>query len=154
MAPYEGDRHRKEKDALNLIIKMKKQNQSSSSGGQIILFVVMPLILALVIMRYRDIQIFAQQNKQVSAVIKIFYPAWKTYDELYPPLPPEQETEAEGTKSGKPGGAEPAAKGGKGSSKYHSKGSTKHGFAQQQGSTPEPEETAPRHMQRGSLLNK
>ena len=85
MAPYEADRHRKEKEALNLIIGMKKEKNSASSGGQIIFFVVMPLILALVIMRFREIQVFAQQNKQVSAVIKMFYPAWKSADDFPPP---------------------------------------------------------------------
>src|SRR5262249_15193873 len=82
MAPYEADRHKKEKDALKLIIGMKKQQETSSSSGQIIFFVVMPLILALVIMRFREIQVFAQQNKQVSAVIKMFYPAWKRADDF------------------------------------------------------------------------
>src|SRR4030095_295671 len=124
MAPYEADRHKKERDALNLIIAMKKQKQTTSSGWQVIFFVVMPLVLALVIMRSREILVFAQQNKQVSAVIKIFYPGWKSADDFPKPVP-RLESETEATKQdahGKEGVAEAPAKSGKGTPR----GSAKH----------------------------
>jgi len=122
MAPYEADRHKKEKDALKLIIGMKKQQETSSSSGQIIFFVVMPLILALVIMRFREIQVFAQQNKQVSAVIKIFYPAWKSADDFPVHVVPAVESNSQKEAQGHSGTAEWPAKSGKGAWK----GSSRH----------------------------
>jgi hypothetical protein len=85
MAPYEGDRFKKEKEALNLIIKMKK-GEKTSHTGEIVFFVILPVVLALGIMRYKDIREFASHSKPISAVIKVFYPAWQEAPEP-PPLP-------------------------------------------------------------------
>lgn len=88
MAPYEGDRFRKEKEALNLIIKMKK-GEKTSHAGEIVFFVILPVVLALCIMRYRDIRDFASHSQPISAVIKVFCPSWQEAPEPGAPAEPD-----------------------------------------------------------------
>ncbi|HEY9870443.1 MAG TPA: hypothetical protein V6D08_14860 [Candidatus Obscuribacterales bacterium] len=130
MAPYEGDRFKKEKEALNLIIKMKK-GEKTSHTGEIVFFVILPVVLALCIMRYRDIQDFARGSKPISAVIKVFYPAWQEAPEPAP-LPGASAERDAGQE-----GAPPA---------------TESTEATKPAAKESPEEIVPRGLKRGNLL--
>jgi hypothetical protein len=85
--PNTGDYIKKERDALDLIIKMRKSNEQKSAGtAEIIVFIVIPIVLALGVMRFREIKDFAAHNKQVSAVIKMVYPQWDEAKDLPAPV--------------------------------------------------------------------
>jgi hypothetical protein len=90
--PNTGDYIRKEREGVDLIIGMhKKTQQNGLPVGELIVFVVLPLVIAGGIWKQKEIKDFAQHNDQVSQVIKMVYPEWKTAAELAPPpLPGDQ----------------------------------------------------------------
>jgi hypothetical protein len=90
--PNTGDYIKKEREGLDLIIKMKRQNeQKTVPVGELIVFIILPLAIAGGIWKQKEIKEYAQQNEQVSQVIKMVYPEWKSAAELAPPpLPMDQ----------------------------------------------------------------
>src|SRR5271163_1226316 len=76
MSPYYGDHIKKEREALNLIIRMKRANQRSHTG-ELIFFIVVPVAMAFAVMHFQDILLFCYKTQWASAAIKVVYPAWK-----------------------------------------------------------------------------
>lgn len=87
-----GDYIKKEREGLDLIIGMHKKNERKAVPiGEFIVFIVVPLAIAGGIWKAKELTEFAQKNEQVSAMIKMVYPQWKSAAELAPPpLPIEQ----------------------------------------------------------------
>ena len=101
---YQGDRVKKEKEALDLIIKMKKKDEGSHSG-ELLFFVVIPLLMAVIVIQFKPILEFARNSKEISAAVKMVYPEWKSAEDLAPPpipLPGEQPGVADSPVPGPP----------------------------------------------------
>lgn len=77
MAPSYGDHIKKEREALNLIIRMKRK-KTDSNVIELILFVGLPLIMLVAVVKYKEIIEFCFYNQQAAAIIKTFYPQWKS----------------------------------------------------------------------------
>jgi hypothetical protein len=90
--PNTGDYIKKEREGLDLIIKMHKQNERKAVPiGELLVFIVLPLALAAGIWKQKELTEFARSNEQVCSMIKVVYPAWKSAAELAPPpLPMDQ----------------------------------------------------------------
>src|SRR5271163_3233739 len=65
MSPYYGDHIKKEREALNLIIRMKRANQRSHTG-ELIFFIVVPVAMAFAVMHFQDILLFCYKTQWAS----------------------------------------------------------------------------------------
>ncbi len=75
--PYTGDHIKKEKEALDLMIKMRKGAQDGNRQGGLVFFVVLPLLLAVGLLKSKEIKDWAAHNHQVSQLIRLAYPDWQ-----------------------------------------------------------------------------
>lgn len=115
---YQGDRVKKEKEALDLIIKMRKGAKGDgNNSGELIFFVVIPVVMAVICFQYKPILEFAAKNEALSAAIRAVYPGWKSAEQA---VGPGTEAAVDGTQpgaqqavpsDGQPGG-EPAGQSG------------------------------------------
>lgn len=86
--PYTGDHIQKEKEALDLMIKMRKGARGESRSGEMLIFVLIPVVFAVGIMKFKDIKDYAAHNHQLSQLIRMAYPAWEEAPAAPAPVAP------------------------------------------------------------------